>query len=65
MVGDALMLALIADVFHAYVLAPVAVRVAEFPIQMVALFTVIVGVGLTVMVVVFVAVHPLVVPVIV
>jgi hypothetical protein len=48
---------------HEYVVAPLAVKVAEVPAQTVALFTVTVGVGLTVTWLVSAPVHPLDVPV--
>ena len=51
--------------FHEYVLAPLAIRFADVPAQIVDEFTVNAGAGLTVTVVVFVFEHPELVPVIV
>ena len=65
MVGDGVIVAVVAPVFQLYVVAPLAVKVAELPAQIVALFTVTVGIGVTVMVAVFVEEHPPVVPVMV
>jgi len=41
--------AVVADVFQLYALAPLALRLAELPEQMVALFTATFGVAFTVM----------------
>ena len=57
---------MVAPVFHAYVVAPLAVRFAEEPAQIVVgVLTVIVGLGVIVMDVVFVFEQPKLVPVIV
>ena len=63
MVGDGVIAAVVTPVFQLYVVAPLAVKVAVPPAQIVALFTVMVGEAFTVMVVVFAEEHTPVVPV--
>ena len=55
----------VAPVFHEYVVAPLAVRLDEAPTQIVGVFTVNAGAGLTVTDVVLVFEQPELVPVIV
>ena len=57
------MLFVVAPLLQLYVVAPLAVKLAELPAQIVELFTATVGVVFTFTVVTFVFVQPLVVPI--
>ena len=63
MLGVTVIAAVVAPVDHAYVVPPLAVKVALLPLQIVEEFTLITGKAFTVTVDVFTAEQPLLVPV--